>query len=239
MKRAWLILGITSIAMSGISCSALKNMGGTLSKSDSSEVKEENLEKKTNSSEQDGRVDYTKVKTFAQRESEGQGEPVVEKDTLTPVRRSQYARADSTGSRPEKFDRSSSRDERPESRRIRATSDSTYEGSRETSRKGFARYDEAENRMAQQYGEMDRLAEVVLYELKIVERRYDKLIVQYKSASNSDRNRISAELDRLTADQLNLYRMYVKIYKDGKSNWVKTRSDIEDNLYILRGISNE
>jgi hypothetical protein len=239
MKRIWFILSITSFAMIGMSCSALKNMGGTLSKSDSVEAKEENLEQQTNSSEQGGRVDYTKMKTFAQLESEGQGNSVTEKDTLISAKASQNSMVDTSATREEKSMRSIARTERAEFKPEQKSLDSTFNNTKEVLRNESGKHEGIGIRVAQQYEEMDRLAEVVLYELKIVERRYDKLIAQYKTASNADRNRISAELDRLSADQIKLYRMYVKVYKEGKSNWIKTKSDVEDGLYLLRGISNE
>jgi hypothetical protein len=94
-------------------------------------------------------------------------------------------------------------------------------------------------RIVKQYAEMDRLAEIVLYELGIVERRWDQLLTRYKSASASEREKISTDLDQLGADQLKLYKAHVKIYKDGKADWPGTQKDVEAVLLGIRGLGNK
>lgn len=91
-------------------------------------------------------------------------------------------------------------------------------------------------RLIQQYAEMDKLADVVLYEIDIVERRWDRLLNQYKGANQNDRNAISQDLDKLNADQLTLYKAYTKIYKNGKSDWPKVKSEVDATLLNLRGV---
>lgn len=91
-------------------------------------------------------------------------------------------------------------------------------------------------KLVNQYAEMDKLGELVLYEIDITEKRYAKLLDQFRTANNNDRDAISRELDKLNADQLLLYKTYTNIYKYGKSDWSKVKSDVETTLMNLRGI---
>jgi len=90
-----------------------------------------------------------------------------------------------------------------------------------------------------QYSEMDKLADRVLYELEINEKQKEGLLDRFKSASSNDRENISQELNKLDANQLTLYKTYVRVYKDGKSNWPEVRKGVEDTLLSLRGIGNK
>ena len=90
-----------------------------------------------------------------------------------------------------------------------------------------------------QYSEMDKLADRILYELEINEKQKGNLLDRFKSASSGDRENISQELNKLDANQLILYKAYVHVYKDGKSNWLVVRKNVEDTLLNLRGIGNK
>ena len=85
------------------------------------------------------------------------------------------------------------------------------------------------------YTEMDKLADVVLYELDISDRRWNMLLERYKASNAGDRERISADLDKLNADQLTLYKAYTNIYKNGKSDWPRVKSEVDATLINIRG----
>ena len=90
-----------------------------------------------------------------------------------------------------------------------------------------------------QYSEMDKVADRILYELEINEKQKGNLLDRFKSASSGDRESINQELNKLDANQLTLYKAYVHVYKDGKSNWPVVRKSVEDTLLNLRGIVNK
>jgi hypothetical protein len=92
-------------------------------------------------------------------------------------------------------------------------------------------------RLVNQYIEMDKLADVILYELDITDRRWTSLLEQYKAANSGDRQLISRDLDKLQADQLTLYKLYTKIYKNGKSDWDKVKEEVDTALITLRGFN--
>jgi hypothetical protein len=90
-----------------------------------------------------------------------------------------------------------------------------------------------------QYAEMDKLGDLVLYELDIVERRRDVLLDKYKSASSLERETLSSELNTLDNNQIALYKAYVKVYKEGRTNWPAVHLSVESTLLSLRGIGNK
>ncbi|CAG4994430.1 hypothetical protein DYBT9275_01390 [Dyadobacter sp. CECT 9275] len=128
--------------------------------------------------------------------------------------------------------------------------DSKHAGSSDTYRRDYARISEttapgitesskeggSERLLVLQYQEMDRLADVVLYEISVVEKRWDMLIEQYKNASVPEREQISRELESLDTRKLSLYKAYVKIYKEGKNDWPATKKQVEEILLVLRGV---
>jgi len=91
-------------------------------------------------------------------------------------------------------------------------------------------------KLVSQYVEMDRLGDVILYELDIIDRRWTLLLDQFKTANGQDRESISKELDQLNANQLSLYKAYTKIYKNGKTDWSRVKSEVENTLLNLRGL---
>ena len=95
---------------------------------------------------------------------------------------------------------------------------------------------DANQKLVNLYSEMDKLGDVVLYELDITERRYNRLLDQFKTANSNDRDAIARDLDKLSADQLLLYKTYTQIYKNGKSDWPRVRADVETTLMNLRGV---
>lgn len=90
-----------------------------------------------------------------------------------------------------------------------------------------------------QYAEMDKLADLVLYELDITERRKNSLLDRYKNASSNERENITQELNKLDVNQLSLYKAYVRVYKEGKTDWPAIRKQVEDSLLTIRGIGNK
>ena len=98
---------------------------------------------------------------------------------------------------------------------------------------------EANEKLIRQYAEMDRLADLVVYELGILDKRWDILLSKYKTASSNEREKISADLDQLNADQIQLYKAHVRIYKDGKTDWSLTKRDVEATLLNMRGLGNK
>jgi outer membrane lipopolysaccharide assembly protein LptE/RlpB len=98
---------------------------------------------------------------------------------------------------------------------------------------------EHNQQLINQYGEMDKLGDLVLYELDITERRKDSLLDRFKNASSNERENITQELNKLDSNQLSLYKAYVRVYKDGKTDWPGTRKQVEDLLFNIRGIGNK
>ena len=97
----------------------------------------------------------------------------------------------------------------------------------------------ADQNLIAQYAEMDKVADRILYELEINEKQKEALLDRFKSASSGDRENINQELNKLDGNQLTLYKAYVRVYKDGKSNWPTVRRSVEDTLLSLRGIGNK
>jgi len=91
--------------------------------------------------------------------------------------------------------------------------------------------------LVSQYQEMDKLGEVVLYELDILESRYNVLITEYKTAKSSQKDLLADQLDRISADQLVLYRAYTNIYRNGKTNWAAVKRDVENDLRSVRKVA--
>lgn len=89
-------------------------------------------------------------------------------------------------------------------------------------------------RLLGQYAEMDKLAEVVLYELDNLDGRYNNLLTEYRNAKPSSRQAMSMQLDRISDDRLLLYRAYTNIYRNGKSDWVNVKRDVENTLREVR-----
>jgi hypothetical protein len=88
-----------------------------------------------------------------------------------------------------------------------------------------------------QYTEMDKLGEVVLYELDILESRWNVLLEEYKTSKNSGKQVISNELDRVSDDRIVLYKAYTNIYRNGKTNWTVVKRDVENTLRSVRRVS--
>lgn len=95
------------------------------------------------------------------------------------------------------------------------------------------------SQLARMYEDMDKLADVVLYEIDITERRYNKLLSDFKTAGVSDREKISGELDKLSANQMTLYKSYVSIYKQGKADWPRVKAEVDATLLRLRGVTDK
>ncbi|MGN7888498.1 hypothetical protein [Dyadobacter sp. 22481] len=85
-----------------------------------------------------------------------------------------------------------------------------------------------------QYTEMDKLAEVVLYELDNLENKYNNLLNEYKNAKSSSRQVMAIELDRISDDRLMLYKTYTNIYRNGKSDWANVKRDVDATLREYR-----
>lgn len=107
------------------------------------------------------------------------------------------------------------------------------------SRNGNNSSAEANQQLLNQYAEMDKLGGLVLYELDIVERRRDVLLDKFRSASPSERETLSNELNTLDGNQIALYKAYVKVYKEGKTDWPAVHKSVENTLFSLRGIGNK
>ena len=85
-------------------------------------------------------------------------------------------------------------------------------------------------RLLNQYADMDKLAEVVLYELHNLENRYNNLLNEYKNAKSSSRQVMAMELDKISDDRLALYKAYTNIYRNGKSDWANVKRVVENTL---------
>ncbi|SDE08103.1 hypothetical protein SAMN04487996_103291 [Dyadobacter soli] len=89
-------------------------------------------------------------------------------------------------------------------------------------------------RLLNQYSDMDKLAEVVLYELDNLENRYNNLLNEYKNARSSSRQVMAMELDKISDDRLMLYKAYTNIYRNGKSDWANVKRDVDNTLREYR-----
>lgn len=89
-------------------------------------------------------------------------------------------------------------------------------------------------RLLNQYADMDKLAEVVLYELDNLENRYNNLLNEYKNAKSSSRQAMAMELDKISDDRLALYKAYTNIYRNGKSDWANVKRDVDNTLREYR-----
>ncbi|TLU99463.1 hypothetical protein [Dyadobacter luticola] len=92
-------------------------------------------------------------------------------------------------------------------------------------------------KLVTQYEEMDKMGELVLYELDILENRWNALTDDYKNANSSEKESIASQLDRITDDRLVLYKAYTNIYKNGKTNWLVVKPEVENTLRSVRRVS--
>ncbi|QRR01046.1 hypothetical protein [Dyadobacter sandarakinus] len=99
---------------------------------------------------------------------------------------------------------------------------------------GTQDYSASGERLAAQYDEMDKLGDDILFEIDILDKRYDLLLDEYKSANKSGKSTIAGQLDRITDDRLVLYRAYTRIYRNGKYNWASVKSEVEDLLKSMQ-----
>lgn len=99
---------------------------------------------------------------------------------------------------------------------------------------GISGNSDYDRQLLNQYAEMDKLGEVVLYELDILETRYNNLLAEYRTAKPSQRQVMSMDLDKISDDRLVLYKAYTNIYRNGKSDWVNVRKDVENTLKSVR-----
>lgn len=90
-----------------------------------------------------------------------------------------------------------------------------------------------------QYEDMDKVGEVIIYELDVLERRWNVLLNEYKTADQSQKETISSELDQISADQITLYKAYTHIYRDGKTNWPAVKREVETTLRTVRKVSDK
>jgi len=113
----------------------------------------------------------------------------------------------------------------------RVVDNSGAAGTGSTSVGGNADYNQ---RLLNQYADMDKLAEVVLYELDNLENRYNTLLNEYKNAKSSSRQVMAMELDKISDDRVMLYKAYTSIYRNGKSDWINVKRDVENTLREYR-----
>jgi hypothetical protein len=92
-------------------------------------------------------------------------------------------------------------------------------------------------KLVTQYEEMDKTGELVLYELDILESRWNVLMNEFKSSNESGKEVISGQLDRITDDRMTLYKAYTNIYKNGKTNWPTVKLEVENTLRTVRRVS--
>lgn len=109
--------------------------------------------------------------------------------------------------------------------------DSNTAGSMPATAGGDAGYGQ---QLLNRYTEMDKLAEVVLYELDNLENRYNNLLNEYKNAKSSSRQAMAMELDKISDDRLMLYKAYTHIYRNGKSDWGNVKRDVDNTLREYR-----
>ncbi|MCE7039638.1 hypothetical protein [Dyadobacter sp. CY312] len=201
MRRKSILLFAVACGLLGFSCSGVKNMSSTLSKSDS----------RTSTVSDTKHGDYlnqsTKVDTVSARKAYV---PATNRTEETYKSNDTY-----------KKDYGRLTDTKPDN----ATGGNVVAGNPDVNQK-----------LVNLYSEMDKLGDVVLYEIDITERRYSRLLDQFKTANANDRDLIAKDLDKLSADQLLLYKTYTQIYKNGKADWPRVKADVEATLMNLRGV---
>ena len=206
MKNNYLFICLVAVCATGFSCSGVKNVSGTLSKSDGRSSTDYSRHGDYLSSGST-RADSIRNQSVYQSQSGNNYAGVASNPRNADVYRKDYSRlADNNSVRSE-------RSNIPVS------------------------VQESNQKMVTQYAEMDRLADVILYELDIIDRRWNVLLEQFRTAGNQDRDAISRELDKLNADQLSLYKSYTRIYKDGKTDWPRVKNDVETSLMNFRGLN--
>lgn len=117
-----------------------------------------------------------------------------------------------------------------------SSSDDTYRRDYSKVADSNERGSSASGNLLAQYEEMDKVGDLVLYEIDILERRYDVLINEYKNAKSSSREVISDELDRINDDERTLYKAYTNIYRNGKNNWPVVKAQVESTLRSVRRV---
>jgi hypothetical protein len=211
MKKVLMVTGLFAVLVMQVACKGVKNVSGTLTKSGSTHrdyLHDKSADDATN----------TPGRTAVRGDSAGQSG---NRSMAGPSRISSPEAA-----RPPQQDGAYRKDYgRSASSVEKAVSDMPVNPSSDFN-----------DRILKQYSEMDRLADLVLYELGIVERRMELFLAKYKSASPLEREKIAADLDQLSADQLKLYRAHVKIYKEGKTDWALTKKEVESVLLVVRGL---
>jgi len=208
MSKKYTLPYLFGFALLISSCTGVKNMSGTLSKSDGSKTS----------------TDYSARHNDYLREANGvRVDSATGKSLYKPVMGN--SETNSGSGTPDVY--------RKDYARI---TDSKIDNSRATGNLSGNSVHDYNQKVINQYAEMDRLGDVILYELDIIDRRYSSLLEQYKTSNNQDRESISRELDALNADQLVLYKSYTKIYKNGKTDWPQVKSQVETTLLNLRGV---
>jgi hypothetical protein len=201
MRRKSILVFAVACGLLGFSCSGVKNMSSTLSKSDS----------RTSTVSDTKHGDYlsqsAKVDTVSARKAYV---PATNRTEETYKSNDTYKR-----------DYGRLTDTRPDN----TTGGNVVGGNQDVNQK-----------LVNLYSEMDKLGDVVLYEIDITERRYSRLLDQFKTANANDRDLIAKDLDKLSADQLLLYKTYTQIYKNGKADWPRVKADVETTLMNLRGV---
>jgi hypothetical protein len=94
-------------------------------------------------------------------------------------------------------------------------------------------------KLVSQYEEMDKVGELVLYELDILDGRWNVLMGEYRTSNQSGKEVISAELDKISDDRLVLYKAYTNIYKNGKTNWPAVKREVENTLRSIRKVTDK
>ena len=214
MIRALILFGVIFCVLGEFSCKGVKNVSGTLTKSES----------RHRDYSKDSRTDYTKIPEAASPTKEDTVYPATPPAVQPSVARSPVISQTAQQPTGDSY--------RKDYGRIAYTPTET---SMNASGSNYAKND-LNDKLVKQYADMDRLADLVLYELGIVERRFDLLLGRFKTASGLEREKISDDLDQLNADQLKLYKAHVQIYKDGKLDWPQTKREVEAVLLALRGI---
>jgi hypothetical protein len=220
MKTILVSAGIAFIFLAQFSCKGVKNVSGTLTKSGTSR----------RDYSKSGHSDYTKIPTTN----------TASKDSVSPVTQTavvQTSPAKNT-SAPQTLRAAQPAEDGVYKRDYSRTLNSTTESVPNFSGGQNGSNADLNEKIVKQYAEMDRLADLVLYELGITERRWNLLIGKFKTAPPGEREAISADLDRLSNDQLKLYKAHVKIYKEGKTDWINVKKDVEATLLAVRGVGN-
>jgi ElaB/YqjD/DUF883 family membrane-anchored ribosome-binding protein len=82
--------------------------------------------------------------------------------------------------------------------------------------------------------DMDRLGDLVSYEIDYIENRMKDIAEKAKDSSKRDREQMEKQLRDLEKDRMELYRAHRKVYQDGRNDMESVDREVRDTLNRIR-----